>query len=399
MRSSFLARNYPYPYGRLKVKFITTQRMDPLKTTVCLNMIVKNEAPVIRRCLESVRPLIDTWVIVDTGSTDGTQDIIREFFSDLPGVLHERPWKGFDGSRSEAIDLARSSADYLLFVDADDVMEVQPGFCMPELTLDSYRLAVHHRPVIHWRPALVSTRLPWKYVGVLHEYLDCEVKHNHGVLEGAHILIVGGGARQGEGSEREKYLRDAEILRQGLIKEPDNARYAFYLAQSWRDAGEPEKSLAAYDLRAGMGGFAEEVFCAQLYAARLAATLKKPPAEVVDRFLRAHEGRPSRAEALGSLARLCRNESRWPLAYMFARQAVRIPRPDDILFVEFDWHDWRALDELAVAAYWVGEYQESLECCERLLAEGRLPADQHDRVTANLDFARRKLDPQYQVVA
>ncbi|MFG2982862.1 glycosyltransferase [Streptomyces sp. NPDC048258] len=362
-------------------------------------MIVKNEAPVIRRCLESVRPLIDTWVIVDTGSTDGTQDIIREFFGDLPGVLHERPWKGFGESRSEAIDLARSSADYLLFIDADDVMQVQPGFRMPDLTLDAYRIAVHHEPVIHWRPALVSTRLPWKYVGVLHEYIDCEVRHSSGVLEGANILIVGGGARLRESGEREKYLRDAEVLEQGLIKEPGNARYAFYLAQSWRDAGEPEKSLAAYDRRAAMGGFAEEAFCAQLYAARIAAHLKKPSAEVMDRFLRAHESRPTRAEAIGSLARVCRLEGRWPLAYMFAREALRIPRPDDILFVEFDWHEWRALDELAVAAYWVGAYQESLDCCERLLQDGRLPASQRDRVTENLAFARSKVDPEYQVVA
>ncbi|MFG2974803.1 glycosyltransferase [Streptomyces sp. NPDC048331] len=370
-----------------------------MRATVCLNMIVKNEAPVIRRCLESVRPLIDTWVIVDTGSTDGTQEIIREFLGDLPGVLHERPWQGFGASRTEAIELARPAADYLLFLDADDVMEVQPGFRMPDLTLDTYRLAVHHRPVIHWRPALVSTRLPWRYVGVLHEYLHCEGSYSNGVLEGANILIVGGGARGREGSEREKYLRDARILEQGLLEEPENTRYAFYLAQSWRDAGEPAKSLAAYDLRADMGGFAEEAYCARLYAARLAAHLDRPPAEVMDRYLRAYESRPTRAEALGDLARLCRVGSRWPLAYMFARQAVRIPRPDDILFVEPDWYEWRALDELAVAAYWTGAYQESLDCSERLLEEGSLPEDQRARVLGNVDFARHKLDPEYQVVA
>ncbi|MEV7519062.1 glycosyltransferase [Streptomyces sp. NPDC091371] len=365
-----------------------------MKAKICLNMIVKNEAPVIRKCLESVRPLIDTWVIVDTGSTDGTQDIIRECFSDLPGELHERPWKGFDGSRSEAIDLARPTADYLLFIDADDVMEVQPGFSMPELTHDVYRIAIHHAPVIHWRPVLVSTRLPWRYVGVLHEYLECEsAQYSSAVLEGINMLIVGGGARLRDGGERQKYLRDAEVLEQGLIKEPENTRYVFYLAQSWRDAGEPEKSLAAYDRRAAMGGFAEEAYCSQLYAARIAASLDRPPAEVTDRFLRAHESRPSRAESLGSLARLCRQQNRFPLAYLFARQAAAIPRPDDILFVEFDWYEWRALDELAVAAYWVGEYRETADCCERLLRSDALPADQLDRVSANLDFARRKLDP------
>ncbi|MFE9478294.1 hypothetical protein ACFYNM_06760 [Streptomyces spororaveus] len=121
-----------------------------------------------------------------------------------------------------------------------------------------------------------------------------------------------------------------------------------------------------------MGGFAEEVFCARLYAARLAASTGRPDAEVMDRYLSAHESRPERAEALGDLARLCRVEGqRWPLAYLFARAAARIPFPSDVLFVEFDWYDWRALDELAVAAYWIGAYEESAECAERLLAGGQ----------------------------
>ncbi|MEV6396725.1 glycosyltransferase [Streptomyces sp. NPDC051907] len=361
-------------------------------------MIVKNEAPTIRRCLDSVRPLIDTWVIVDTGSTDGTQDVVRDCFSDLPGVLHERPWKGFGPSRTEALELARPHADYLLFIDGDDEMQVRPGFQMPALTHDAYRVALHNGPIIHWRPALVSTRLPWRYVGVLHEYIESGTQHSLGVFEGANILTVGGGARLREGGQRKKYLKDAEILEQGLIDEPDNARYVFYLAQSWRDAGEPEKSLAAYDRRAGMPGFLEETYCAQVYAARLAASLGRGPAEVMERYLRAYESRPSRAEAIGDLARACRLEKRWPLAYMFAKQAARIPFPKDILFVEFSWHEWRALDELAVAAAWVGEHQESLECCERLLDEGKLPDEQRERVVANLNFVQRKLGTAYTVV-
>ncbi|MFJ8072796.1 glycosyltransferase [Streptomyces sp. NPDC096176] len=362
-----------------------------MKSTVCLNMIVKDEAPVIRRCLESVRPLIDTWVIVDTGSTDGTQDVIRDVFGDLPGALYERPWKGFDKSRSEAIELARDKADYLLFIDADDLMEVRPGFRMPKLTHDAYSVALHHGSMIHWRPALVSTRLPWRYVGVLHEYIDCGKPYKRGTLRGANILTLSGGARLKEG-QRAKYLRDAEILTQGLIDEPDNARYVFYLGQSWRDAGEPEKSIAAYDRRAAMGGWDQEVFCAHLNGARIAASIERPAAEVMDRYLRAHESRPSRAEALGGLARYCRvNGQRWPLAYMFAKQAARIPFPTDVLFVEADWYRWRALDELAIAAYWVGEYEESRICCERLLDRGQLPAEQRERVTGNLEFARRKL--------
>ncbi|MFJ8195614.1 glycosyltransferase [Streptomyces sp. NPDC096152] len=354
-------------------------------------MIVKNEAHVIRRCLESVRPLVDTWVILDTGSTDGTQDIIRETLADLPGELHESPWKGFDLSRTEAIDLARERADYLLFIDADDVIETAPGFTMPELTHECYDFEVRHGPIVHWRSTMVSTRLPWRYVGVLHEYLECGTRFSRATLDGARMVILGGGGRL-TGSQREKYLRDAAILKDGLRKEPDNTRYAFYLAQSWRDADEPAKALAAYDRRAGMGGFAEEVFCAKLYAARLAVTLKRRTPEVMTRFLEAHEARPTRAEPLGELARLCRTDGeRWPLAYLFARRAVEIPMPPDILFLEHSWYEWRALDELAVASYWTGEYRETLECCEKLLDGGKLPEEHRQRVVANRDFALAKL--------
>ncbi|MFE0516107.1 glycosyltransferase [Streptomyces sp. NPDC058964] len=364
-----------------------------MKSTVCLNMIVKDEAPVIRRCLESVRPLIDTWVIVDTGSTDGTQDVIRDVYRDLPGELYERPWKGFDGSRTEAIELARAGADYLLFMDADDVMEVAPGSAMPELTLDAYRLSIRSGRYRYRRRALVSTRLPWRYVGVLHEYLDCGSQYSLGNLEGATVVVVGGGGRSRGKSPREKYLGDVEILRQGLIKEPGNERYVFYLAQGWRNAGEFEKAIEAHDRRAGMGGWDEEVFCSRLFGAQLAEQLGRPPAEVMDRYLGAHESRPARAEALGELARWCRlNGQRWPLAHLFAQQAARLPYPSgDHLFVEPAWYEWRALDELAVSAYWVGEYEESEGCCERLLAEGRLPAEDRDRVFQNLELSRRHL--------
>ncbi|WP_229703106.1 glycosyltransferase family 2 protein [Streptomyces albiflavescens] len=366
--------------------------MRSVKPTVCLNMIVKDEAHVIRRCLESVRPLIDTWVIVDTGSTDGTQDVIREVYGDLPGELYERPWKGFDGSRTEAVELARSRADYLLFMDADDVMEVESGFRLPELALDAYNITVRDGSSVNRRSALVSTRLPWRYVGVLHEYLDCGTRCTLGTIEGACIRIVGGGGRSMGKSMREKYLRDAEILEQGLIKEPDNTRYAFYVARSWHNALEPEKALEAYDRRAAMGGWDEEVFCAHLSGARLAERLERPAGEVMDRYLRAHEARPARAEPLGELARWCRFGQRWPLAYMFARQAFRIPYPSgDHLSVESDWYDWRALDELAISAFWAGEYEESKSCCERLLDGGKLPADQRRRVTENLECALAQL--------
>src|SRR5271154_7638918 len=113
-----------------------------VKATICLNMIVKNEAPVIRRCLDTVRPFIDHWVIFDTGSSDGTQDIIRNHLKDLPGELIERPWVDFAHNRTEALAAARDKADYVLVIDADETLECEPAFVMPPLDLDAYNLEV-----------------------------------------------------------------------------------------------------------------------------------------------------------------------------------------------------------------------------------------------------------------
>ena len=148
--------------------------MNEAGQTICLNMIVKNEASVILRCLDSVLPIIDHWVIVDTGSTDGTQDIIRAHLRDLPGELHERPWQDFAHNRSEALELARGKSDYTFIIDADDTLEIAPGTTMPELTGDSYTVEINDTGMVYRRTQLVRSAMPWRYEGVLHEYLTCD---------------------------------------------------------------------------------------------------------------------------------------------------------------------------------------------------------------------------------
>src|SRR6185437_6058415 len=87
-------------------------------------MIVRNEAHIITETLDAVAPYIDTWVIVDTGSADGTQDLIRTHMAHLgiPGELHERPWRDFGYNRTEALALARGHGDYIFVMDADDTI-------------------------------------------------------------------------------------------------------------------------------------------------------------------------------------------------------------------------------------------------------------------------------------
>lgn len=356
--------------------------------TVCLTMIVKNEAHVIRRCLASVKPLIAHWVIVDTGSTDGTQNVIRDFMSGIPGELHERPWKDFAHNRTEAIELARGKADYDLVIDADDVLELPPGYTLPELTADSYLVKIEDRGTGYFRTHFFRGDLDFHYTGVLHEVLMSKTPRAHATLPGVVYRRMYDGARS---ADPEKFRKDAAVLEAALAKDPKNARYAFYLAQSWRDAGEAQKAAMAYEKRAAMGGWDEEVFASLLERAKLAETMGSPDDAVIGRYLRAFELRPQRAEPLYEIARCLRTRNRPAAAYPFARGACEIPRPGDILFVNESVYTWRAQDELGVSAYWAGRYAEAAIVNERLLAGRDLPDDERPRVEKNLQFCRDKL--------
>jgi glycosyltransferase involved in cell wall biosynthesis len=115
--------------------------------SVCLAMIVRNEEHWLRPCLASALALgIDRWVIADTGSTDGTRELVRETLGHLPGELVEIEWQGYGPARSEVLRRARGSADLILMLDAD--MTVHGELPDPD-SVDSWLVTVR-RPC-GWR--------------------------------------------------------------------------------------------------------------------------------------------------------------------------------------------------------------------------------------------------------
>ncbi len=268
---------------------------EPAKRRVCLNMIVKNESHVITRCLSSVKPIIDSWVIVDTGSTDGTQEIIKQYMKEIPGELYERPWVNFEHNREEALQLAKKSeaakADYILFIDADDYFSYADNFKLPELTQDYYLMVSHTSDKAYYLPRLIKSSLNWHWHGVLHEYVKAEDAKTGEKLLGIENVYTSEGARS---RDPEKYKKDVNVLQEALKKEPNNARYMFYLAQSYLCANQPEKAIEYYEKRAKMGGWHEEVFWSLLQIAKLRDQLKEDPKKVEHSYLKALVYRPVR---------------------------------------------------------------------------------------------------------
>ncbi|HEY9173424.1 MAG TPA: glycosyltransferase [Verrucomicrobiae bacterium] len=311
--------------------------------TICLVMIVRNEAAVVQRCLDSIRPWINHWVICDTGSTDATPQIIEAALAGIPGELRREPWVNFGHNRTLALKHARGKADYHLLLDADMTLNVAAEF-REDLADDVY-LIRHEGDSDYWVERLVSDRHAWEYRGVTHEYIWSPTAASRSKLRALSVTHHEDG-----GCRADKYQRDIALLRRGLEVEPANSRYAFYLAQSYRDLGNFPQALEYYEQRAAMGGWDEEAWYSLYQVARLRQRLGYAWPLVLDAYLAAYQFRPSRREPLYHLARFCRKQGQPALAFLFARQAMEISYPEDILFVEKPVYERLLREEFEAAA-------------------------------------------------
>ena len=365
-----------------------------------LTMIVKNESRVIERCLKSVVTLIDYVMVCDTGSTDATREIVREFLDahGIPGKVIDEPWQNFAHNRSVALATLRDVADidYGFTIDADETLVIDESFDAASikagLTADLYELEVWSGSSRYGRPALFSNRKPFVYRAVLHEYLEAPAGATRGgQVDGLHVLVSHDGARS---ANPNKFADDARLLEAELARETDpflRSRYTFYLAQSLRDSGQLGPARAAYLQRAEMGYWQEEVYVALLRAAQLAENLRLPTDEIIAGFLRAYELIPTRGEALHGAAAVCRQTKRYQLGYLLARAGLSIERPASGLFLDQTVYDYRMLDEFQINAYWAGHFQESLDAGATLLRDSRFPESDRARITANTEFALKKV--------
>lgn len=322
---------------------------------IILTMIVKDEAPVIRRCLESVLPSIDAYVIADTGSSDATMDVVREVMADTPGLLIESEWSDFATNRNEVLELARDYVSragglgphWSLTIDADEILEgqiVQPL----RIKADAITLDVEYAGTNYRRTALTRLDRPWRWVGPVHEVLELDggtVQH----LASPTFRVYHEGARS---RDPQTYAKDAQALLDALEVDPDNPRYQFYLAESLRFAGDLSASEVWYRVRAGnMSGFDQERFWSRYQVGHMGHP---------DQFLAAFDLDPTRVEPLVALAAHHRMREEYRVASLFADLACMRDQPSERLFHERAAYDWRRYDELAIASYYLGDYATAL---------------------------------------
>lgn len=341
--------------------------------TVALVMIVKDEAERIEACLTSAKPYIDTWTIVDTGSTDTTRHLIKAQMAGIKGQLKRRPWVNFGVNRSQAFMFARGTADWLLCLDADMQVEIDPDF-EPDPSVDAYMLEMGNND-FSWRlPLLVNGKADWEAVGAAHAYFQIHGRRYDGVPTDK-VRIT----RQNSWSRR-KAEWQAEQLEAQIEADPNNARATFYLAQTYREIDRPAEALALYKKRVEMGGFPEEVF----YAAYRAALLLPSWDLRCQALIAAWELRPTRLEPLHAVIQGLNALGMHFTAYALGN--VNVIDTADVLFVHRNVWDWGMKFERSIAAYWVGKKDECLALCDELLENPRLPENVRAQVEKNRSY-------------
>jgi hypothetical protein len=339
--------------------------------TYSLVMIVRDGAADLPRSLAAARPYISHWTICDTGSTDGSQDIIRAALDGIPGTLNEDEWRDFGQNRSLALERARGTADWLLLMDADMAVTIEPGF-VPDPAVEAYMLEMGDHTAFSYRlPLLVRGDLPWRSVGAVHEYTALPDRAYLSAPTDQVRVDMGGEYR----GSPEKYQWHAGMLERAL-----DSRTVFYLGQTYASLGRSDEARALFRSRAVLSGFAEEAY----YAAYRAAMLAPWPEQAAE-LMAAWEMRPSRLEALHDLVRGLNQRGLHRAAYALA--SLPTAPCGDVLFVSRDVWDWGMKFERSIAAWWVGERAESLALCDELLANPRLPDHIRALVVKNRAFA------------
>ncbi len=346
---------------------------------ICLTMIVKNESRIIERCLDSVKGIIDCVSICDTGSTDNTVEIIENYLQKhaIPGKVHRHAWKNFGYNRTLSAQSAQQTLKelgfslpntYLLLLDADMVLAPRPTFKKESLSADSYHIQQENTSIAYYNTRLLRASLPWESVGVTHEAWACKDFSTNERLE---TLLIDD--REDGGSKADKFERDIKLLTQGLIDEPDNVRYMFYLAQSYRCIHQYDEAIKWYQTRIDKGGWNEEVYYSKYMLGEMYEEMGNWDL-ALHWYLSAYEYMPKRAEPLHKIATHYRREGQNQLAYFFAKQGLRIPYPKELLlFISYPTYNYELDHELSISAYYTPYREEGMAATDRLILNPKTP--------------------------
>ena len=354
--------------------------MTPLR--ICLAMIVRDESQSLPRLVASLGDIVDEWCIIDTGSTDGTPELVQDLLGHLPGRLEHRPWKDFGHNRTELVRLCRTlpGVTHLLLADADMTFVAADDFRerLAEQTAPMLLVPVESGAHVHRMPYLVGNDVDWYYESPTHEYLTADVRVDIAPFDALVVIHHADG-----GARADKFERDRHLLEARIIERPDDLRSVFYLARTLQTLGRGDEAIAMYERRIAMGQWEQEIHVSLREIGQIHADAGRA-AEAVWAWQRAIEQRPSRPEAYYRLGRLLNASSLHIAARLWLERAMQLDPSDDELFVERWIEQWGLRFEHAVACWWTGDRPSADAVFAELAERPDVPDGVRDVCRSNL---------------
>jgi glycosyltransferase involved in cell wall biosynthesis len=354
---------------------------------LAISQIVKNESHVIERMLNSVKSIIDCAVFVDTGSTDGTQDVIKKWgeTNNIPCFVYDRPFDNFENSRNYAMQMVKDKSDYAFWLDADETIEIDPKlFDKHKLDKDLYMFNTYIGAMKYTRNECWNTNKNFRWYGPVHEFIVCDDRDiTSGLMEGIVVKVkMDGGSWKG--NIPNKYKQHASILEDYIDNKDRNARWVFYTAQSYHDSAtipdnkvENEerlrRSLKYYKERVNRSdGYEEERFYSQFRIGTIMRALEEPWYLVQQELLKAYSMDPLRAEPIKLIIDQYLHVGEWNLAYLYSTFAInsfhgKNPYPTRLLFVDESLYVWRFLEVHAAACFYTNRKDEGRKIYQDLM--------------------------------
>ena len=306
---------------------------------IILNLMIKNESRIIKRCLEAALPHVDAVALLDTGSTDDTIEVATQVLaaSGKPYKIAVEAFQNFGYNRTVSFQNAQAlcseigwDADntYAMAVDAD--MNICPSAAFRDfpLTLNGYTVIQSNGSLKYFNTRFMKCGHPWKCIGATHEYWSGDP------TDRIPFEIFYIDDKNDGGCKSDKFERDVRLLTAEIAAEPNNGRSHFYLGQSLKDLGRFREAIEKYQRRIEIGGWREEVWYSYLQIGKCYDHLKEP--HNMELWMnKAFDYHPTRAEPLYHLCRYFREHSEHYKSYHYYLKGRYIPFPkDDVLFIE-----------------------------------------------------------------
>lgn len=352
-----------------------------------LNTIVKDESHCILTMLESAIKISDAIIIADTGSTDGTQDIIRKFGEEnnIPTYVVERPFDNFENSRNFGFEKAREIISELgwnlndcwtWWCDADETIVVDSKFDKNQFTKDLYMMNTYIGQMKYTRNTFARMSKPFRFYGPVHEFIICDDKSiTSGLAENIHVDVKMIG-NSWKGDIAVKYKNHAFELEKYIDADRKDPRWIFYTAQSYHDSASLKdnkeeneerlrRALKYYRERTSRpDGYAEEIYYSQYRIGTIMRVLEEPWALTHQECLKAYAMDPLRGESIKTIIDYYLQVGEWHMAYLYTKFAKvnfhgKNPYPKRLLFVDEALYVWKFAEAHAAASFYTGRMDEA----------------------------------------